>query len=94
MKPVNTKSRAAADIAALAVQAATDAVSMAALGESCVHELRAILAAIVSMSAGNEVIHDLAKVGLDLAHDRHNVLDSSRESMEEKLASLKGANHV
>jgi hypothetical protein len=79
---------------ALAIQGATNAVDMAALGESCVHELRAILAAIVALHGDNAVIHDLAQVGLFMANDKHNVLDCSREEMEGKLAALTGANRV
>lgn len=94
MKSATNQSREAAENKTLAIRGATDAVNMAALGESCVNELRAVLAAIVSMSAGNDLIHDLAKVGLDLAHDRHNVLDCDRAIMEEKLASLTEASHV
>lgn len=92
--PSTTQSKTPPDSRALLIRSTVDAVNAAALGESCVDELRSVLQAILSLSRGDEVIHGLAKVGFNLACDRHNLLDCEREGLEQKLLVLKGASDV
>lgn len=73
---------------------ATDAIDMASLGASCVSDLRAVLQAIMRLSRDDNFIHDLARVGFQLAGDRHDVLDCEHQAMKSKLLALMGASHV
>lgn len=75
----------------LARQCAIHTDDIASLGAACIDELRAFLAAIVSLSREHEVIHDLAKVAVELAEDRHNMLTRYQMSAKEKLAAIRAA---
>jgi len=84
---------------ALAIDGATDALNLANLGMQNVGDLRAILRAIFELTGfydepEHDVIRNLAKVGVELADDRHNTFDAEREVREEKLTALRGANRV
>jgi hypothetical protein len=87
--PVQTQPLATPDD--LARQCAVHTDDIASLGAACIDELRAVLAAIVSLSAEHEVIHDLAKVAVELAEDRHSVLARYQLTAKEKLAALRAA---
>ncbi|MES2935297.1 MAG: hypothetical protein V4805_17620 [Pseudomonadota bacterium] len=78
----------------MARRSAHSAIDIAFQGEAYVDELRSILRAIVELSRDHEVIHGLAKVGFDLAEDRHNLLNAEHEDMVQKLLILNGGNHV
>jgi hypothetical protein len=71
-------------------QSAIFALDIATLGASTAAELRALLAAIVTLSAGQEVVYDMAKVALDLAAERLDHLQRSRDIMETRLGSIAG----
>ena len=83
------QSQTPSQIHTLALQRAIDAVNVASLGEECVDQLRAVFRAIVALSGNNPMIHDLAKVGYSMADSQHNLLDCSREDMEQNLLALK-----
>jgi len=87
--PSIIQSQTPSQIHTLALQRAIDAVNVASLGEECVDQLRAVFRAIVALSGNNPMIHDLAKVGYSMADSQHNLLDCSREDMEQNLLALK-----
>jgi hypothetical protein len=87
--PVQTKSHATADD--LARQCAIYIDDITGLGAACIDELRAVLAAIVSLSAEHEVIHDLAKLAVGLAEDRHSMLTLYQLTAKKKLEAIRAA---
>src|SRR5471030_2046526 len=87
--PSITQSQTPSQIQTLALQRAIDAVNVASLGEECVDQLRAVFRAIVALSCNSPMIHDLAKVGYSMADSQSNLLDCSREDMEQNLLALK-----
>lgn len=93
-KQSQTKSAQTKDTQHQAIRNLIDAVNMADSGLSCMEEMRSILRAIYKLSSSDEVINGLAKVGLCLADDRHNMFDCESESMNQKLVDLKGKNHA
>ena len=68
---------------------ASQADDIANLGCACIDELRAFLAAIVDLSREHSVIHDLAKVAVEIADERFELIGRSRLNAKEKLAALR-----
>jgi predicted transport protein len=58
-----------------ATDCAIAAYDVSTLGFFCIDQLRTMLRSIVALSQNNELIHDLAKVGVDIADDYCNLLD-------------------
>ena len=76
-----------------AITNAAHAVDAATVGRECVGELRSILHAIVALSRGHDIVHELAQTGYNLANSQHNLLDVMREDNEHDLLTLQGVNH-
>jgi hypothetical protein len=70
------------------IKAAIEAFDMASLGRCCIEELRAMLRGIAAISIGNEVVHDLAKLGVRFSDDLHNTMDCEAEEKQAKLTAL------
>jgi len=75
----------------MACQCVIHTDDIASLGAACIDELRAFLAAIVGLSSGHDVIHDLAKVAVELAEERHDTLTRYQATAKEKLAALRAS---
>lgn len=69
---------------------------IANLGESCIHEVQVFLSAIVELSKAYPVIHELAKVGAELADERADLVlranTTGKERMAARCATAGGAN--
>jgi hypothetical protein len=83
------KSAATADD--LACQCAITTGDIVSLGAGCIDELRAFLAAIVSLSPKHEVIHDLAKVAVERAEEHLSLLTRFQPTAKEKLEAIRAA---
>lgn len=77
-------------------QSAICAIDVADLAVFCVGELRVLLSAIATLSLGNDAVHALAKVAANLAGERFDTLDHSRQIMQDRLTKLDqdGGNHA
>ncbi len=71
-----------------AVDCAIDAYDVSTLGLCCIKELRTMLRSIVAISNGNELIQDLAKVGVDIADDYYGLFQSEVEDKKKILDAL------
>jgi hypothetical protein len=77
-------------------QSASFAVDSTTLSTGIASELVALLVAIVKLSEGSIVVHDLSKVALCLAEDRLQMLEDQQAIAQERLAKLRalGGDHA
>lgn len=60
---------------------------IANLSESCIDEVQVFLSAIVELSKAYPVIHDLAKIGVELAEERAQLVLRANTTGKERIAA-------
>ncbi len=71
-----------------AIECAVDAYDVSTLGVCCIKELRTMLRSIVAISEGNELIQDLAKVGVDIADEYYDLFQCEVKDKQKTLDAL------